>query len=329
VVFSHVVSYIENQFEKTNSMFRSSNSTPATDDNEAAAAEEERLKYIVYQSSKIFTNVDCCLYLIMGRLKQVDIEYMKSIHELCNIIPVIIQPDLSLRPEIRIEQRLDILITMKTNGIKFSYLGYNYEELLSAVKQPITHPYCPPFILDYSPTKQQFHGLLSLKQAILQHQYKYLKYNTTEKFILWRQRNRKEQQQLSSQQIISSASASALTTDATLTSSASISSSQEQQIKKIKISQYITKRRHSLERDLLIQEKKLKQEFDLILKEQKVKFILKELNSIVLEQDGEIVIKKKKVEPMIYANHWIFLSILLSIFICYQNRHFLFSFVIL
>lgn len=264
-----------------------------------------------------------------GRLKQVDIEYMKAIHELCNIIPVIIQPDLSLKPEIRIQQRLTILSSLKTNQIQFSHFGYNDddEELISAIKEPMIHPYCPPFILDYSPSKQLFHGLLSLKQAILQYQYKQFKYDTTEKFILWRRKKKKRQQQQLSTTMVSPDSTTAVinSTDTTIASSTSLllssTGSQEQQLKKIKISQYITKRRHSLERELLLEEKKLQQEFESTLKVKKMEIILKELNLMINQQSED-----KKIEPMIYyySNYgWIFLSILLSIFICYQNRHFL------
>lgn len=279
MIFSHVKSYIENQFEKTNQIF---NSNYGNDDN---------LTFITFQSTDILTHVDVCLYLIMGRVKQVDIEYMRSIHDLVNIIPVIIQPDLSLRPESRIEQRIEILEIMNKNDIKISFLGYNnYQDLIDSCKQPSKHPHCPPFMLDWSTTKHKrtFHGLLPLKQVLFQYQNRQLKYTTTEKFIHWR-------------------------TISPSTSLIASSNSSQEQLKNIRISQYVTERRHSLKREMLNQEKKLLQEFEIVNKQRRTELILKELNLLV---NQELV-----HPPMTHSPYWIFLSILLSIFICYQNRN--------
>jgi hypothetical protein len=227
----------------------------------------------------------------MGRLKPVDIEYMRTIHELVNIIPVIIQPDLSLRPEIRIKQRIEIIETMESNSIKYSLLGYqNYQDLLNNIKDA----QCPPFMLDYSTIKHSFHGLLPLKQVLYQHQYTYLHYTTTEKFMHWRHNNQHS---------------------TILTTTNSSSSSSQEQLKNIRISQYISKRRHSLEREMLLQEKKLIKEFEIANKQRRRELILKE----IIKQD-DFLIKQEK--PMTRNNYgWILLSILLSLFICYQNLH--------
>lgn len=281
MIFSHVKSYIENQFEKTNQIF---NSNYGNNDN---------LTFVTFQSTDILTHVDACIYLIMGRLKQVDIEYMRSIHDMVNIIPVIIQPDLSLRPESRIEQRIEILEIMNKNDIKISLLGYNhYQELIDSCKNPSNHPHCPPFMLDWSITKHKrtFHGLLPLKQVLFQYQNRQLKYSTTEKFIQWRK-----------------------TIAPTIGSISTSSNSSQEQLKNIRISQYVTERRHSLKREMLSQEKKLLQEFETESKQRRTELILKELNILV---NQELV-----QQPMTHSPYWIFLSILLSIFICYQNRN--------
>ncbi|KAI7886887.1 uncharacterized protein EV154DRAFT_521079 [Mucor mucedo] len=252
---------------------------------------------MTFQASDILTHVDVCLYLIMGRLKQVDIEYMRSIHHLVNIIPVIIQPDLSLRPEWRIEQKLAILQTLSDHHVKIALLGYeDYEHLIDSCKQPSKHPHCPPFMLDWSTTKHKrtFHGLLPLKQSLFQYQNRPLKYITTQKFIHWR----------STRNISASASSSL--------SLVSPNSSQEH-LKNIRISQYVTERRHSLKTEMLNQEQKLIQEFEISSKQRRTALILKELHLLV---NQELV-----HPPMTHSPYWIFLSILLSIFICYQNRN--------
>lgn len=278
MIFSHVKSYIEHQFEKTNGIF---NANYGNDDN---------LTFITFQATDILSHVDVCLYLIMGRLKQVDIEYMRSIHDLVNIIPVIIQPDLSLRPESKIEQKVDILQILHNHQVKIALLGYdNYQDMIDSCKQPSKHPYCPPFMLDWSTTKHKraFHGLLPLKQVLFQYQNRQLKYTTTQKFIRWRS---------------TSPSASLVS-----------SNSSQEQLKNIRISQYVTERRHYLKTEMLNQEQKLMQEFERASKQRRTELILKELNLLV---NQELV-----HPPMTHSPYWIFLSILLSIFICYQNRN--------
>ncbi|KAK4517784.1 uncharacterized protein ATC70_001128 [Mucor velutinosus] len=319
IVFSHVKSYLETQFEKTTHLFNTN-------------IQDELLSFMVHQSSDVLCHVDACLYLIMGRLKPVDVEYMRSIHDLVNIIPVIIQPDLSLRPEAMIEQRIDILNVMHSHSIKFSYLGYkSFQDLLGACRQPSLNPHCPPFVLDWSTSKKSsFHGLLPLKQALLSS--KSLRLYTTQKFIAWRQHLCNS----------FSTNSSSSTTTTTASSSSSLQQ-QEQQKNNIRISQYVSKRRHSMEKEMLLQEKKLRQEFQLASKQRRSELILKEINALV-QQDGsnKLLIRYQQqqqqqqplqqpsaaqdqqmrptqIYPMTHSPFWIALSIFLSIFICYQN----------
>lgn len=257
---------------------------------------------MIYQSSEIFTHVDVCLYVIMGRLKAVDIEYMRSMHDLVNIIPVIVQADLTLRQETRNQQRLEILNSLKSNEIDICLLGYkDYDEMIQAINES---NYCPPFMLDWSMhgsnKKKLFHGLLPLKQVLFQHQSKYLKYSTTEKFIRWW--SNKDHSNSSSLTTISSTSSLL---------------SQEQAKSNIRISHYITKRRHSMEREILIQEKKLLDELRQASREKKMELILKE-TSLILKQDFNN--QQQTNQPVTYHYYfWFFLSIVLSLFICYQN----------
>ncbi|GAN03632.1 hypothetical protein MAM1_0044c03087 [Mucor ambiguus] len=317
IVFSHVKSYLETQFEKTTHLFNTS-------------IQDELLSFMVHQSSDVLCHVDACLYLIMGRLKPVDLEYMRSIHDLVNIIPVIIQPDLSLRPEAMIEQRIDILNVMHSHSIKFSYLGYStFQDLLGACRQPSLNPHCPPFVLDWSTSKKSsFHGLLPLKQALVSS--KSLRLHTTQKFIAWKQHLCNS----------FSTNSSSSTTTATTSSSSSIQQ-QEQQKSNIRISQYVSKRRHSMEKEMLLQEKKLRQEFLLASKQRRSELILKEINALVQQDSSNKLLiryqqqqqqpsqqqqatqgqqmRPAQIHPMTHSPFWIALSIFLSIFICYQN----------
>ncbi|KAI8637309.1 Septin-domain-containing protein [Parasitella parasitica] len=316
IVFSHVKSYLETQFEKTTQLFNNS-------------IQDEMLSFMVNQSSDALCHVDACLYLIMGRLKQVDIEYMRSIHDLVNIIPVIIQPDLSLKPEAMIEQRTAILKTIQQNSIKINRLGYDtFEDLLSACKQPLSHPYCPPFVLDWSTNKRSsFHGLVYIKQALIQS--KLLRSDTTQKFMVWKQLCNS----------FSTNSSSTATTTTTTSSSSSLQ--QEQQKHNIRISQYVSERRRSMEKEMLLQEQKLKQEIQTLSKERRSELILKEIGSLVqLDSENKLLVRYQQLQrsslppspsagalqhipaqmhPMTHSPFWIALSIILSLFICYQN----------
>lgn len=264
--------------------------------------QQDNLRYMVYQSSDILSHVDACLYVITGRLKPIDIEYMRSIHDLVNIIPVIIQADLTLRPEERIEQRLDIVNMLKKNEIDISCVGY--EDILTSCQDPLLHPLCPPFMLDWTTSsgskRKSFHGLLALKQALYQHHYKYLRSNTAEKFINWRRNNHS-------------------TLNGSSSTTSTPSSSQEQLKSSIRISQYITKRRHSIEREMLLQEKKLINELETFNKQRRTELILEQLNLLVNDtKPTTTTTAMSTIAPMTH-HYWIFLSIVLSIFICYQN----------
>lgn len=242
----------------------------------------------------------------MGRIKPVDIEYMRSIHELVNIIPVIIQPDISLKQDMIIDQRIEILNIMNQHNIKFSYMGYpNLNALISACKHPKLHPSCPPFTLDWSSSKKSFHGLVTLKQALFKHLRQSLRYETTLKFMEWRKKKIK-------QQAIELASS-------THNSSASIASSNSTSTSSIRISQYISHRRHSMEKELLLQEKKLRQELELATQQQKIEIILREINQLMLQGNHHSLIKaiqdQDQQQAVSQTNPMIPLSILLSIFV--------------
>ncbi|RCH79039.1 Septin 4, partial [Rhizopus stolonifer] len=217
VVFHHVKSYIEAQFEKTNQLLN------------PVVKEEDRLMSVLQAASHCFTHVDICLYLIMGRLKPVDIEYMRTIHDVVNIVPVIIQTDLTLRPEQMTKQQTQVLDYLETNHIK------HFKKL---------------FVLDWSSTSRSFHGVLSLRQHLLQQHQHLLREATLQKFIVWKRQ-------------------------------------QASLIKKnkIRISQYVSDRRHNMEKELLIQEKKLRQEFETASRQKKMEFILREANQLLVAEN--------------------------------------------
>ncbi|OBZ86486.1 Septin-2 [Choanephora cucurbitarum] len=227
VVFQQVRSYIERQFEKTSQLFS------------PVIKEEDRFISVLQQASQCFTHVDACLYLIMGRLKPVDVEYMRTIQDLVNIIPIVIQTDLTLRPEVMTKRRMEIADYLEANRIKC----FQSE----------------PFVLDWSVMSNSFHGTLSLRQYLLQQLCGQLRQSTVQKFIAWRK------QALSNSTVLSVYSSQSSGNNSMLAGSSDsgggVSNAALEEKNKIRISQYITHRRHSMEKELLIQEKKLKEEF--------------------------------------------------------------------
>ncbi|KAI8994871.1 Septin-domain-containing protein [Pilobolus umbonatus] len=285
VIFTHVKSYIEKQYEKTNMLFN-----PGYTDDDGS------LSYIVYQSADTLTHIDACLYLIMGRLKHVDIEYMRKIHHLINIIPVIIQLDLSVRAEVVREQRMEIISALKSNNIQFCTFGD--DDSVS------------PFVLNWSSTKKDssLHGLNNLRNTICNQYPGYLRQYTTDKYIQWRQNEAARKLNFSS---------SATSPDSSACSSNSSSSTN------VKVSRFLTQRRHTLEKEMLIEEKKLRDELESADKMRRTELILNELNKLVKEDDnliqfnqGKMVIQPHSV-PQKYVPWTI--SLFLLIIVLYHN----------
>ncbi|CEI88399.1 hypothetical protein G6F70_002675 [Rhizopus microsporus] len=279
-IFSNTKNYLEKQFEKTNSLLN-----PHCQD-------DQRLVYLLEQAPTVSTHVDVCLYLIMGRLKPVDLEYMRYIHDLVNIIPVIIQPDLSVKMNQMTEQRLDMIQTLYQNQIKFCTFGFTQDEILSQCKEASL--YCIPFVLNWSSTKPLFHGLAQIKQALFNVHLYHLRKQTNYRFIQWRHQQAVVVNDTSVCSSISTSSNSNLSTSSSVYSNLSTA---EQQ----KISEYISKRRQQLDKELLLQEKRLKQEFQKLNQHKKKEYLLKELGLLQDQekQDFEKLDKQKKKEYLL------------------------------
>ncbi|KAI8335601.1 Septin-domain-containing protein [Blakeslea trispora] len=270
VVFKHTQSYLERQFIKTNQLFS------------PLIKEEDQLISVLEQASQCFTHVNVCLYLIMGRLKPVDIEYMRTMQDLVNIIPVIIQTDLTLGPDIIARQRLEIMDHLEANEIKCFQTD--------------------PFILDWSILSRSFHGTLSLRQLLQQYSSQ-LRQFTVQRFISWRKR----QANLSTQ-LVSSHSSS----DSSASSHAGLENN------RIRISQYITHRRQSMEKELLRQEKKLRQELEVASRQRKMEIVLREMNSLMPKEESEVLLGRSFPSPIVltlllFLSFLVFLLLLLVI----------------
>ncbi|KAG1470008.1 hypothetical protein G6F56_002927 [Rhizopus delemar] len=259
VIFSNTKKYLEKQFEKTNGLFHPS------------CRDDQRLIYMLEKAPAILTHVDVCLYLITGRLKPVDIEYMRYIHELVNIIPVMIQPDLSVRMDQMLDQRLDIIHVLIQNQIRFCTFGYTQDEIIVHCKQAST---CSmPFVLNWSSAKPSFHGLTYLKQALFDTYLNPLRKQTTQRFLQWRQ----QQVSYVSNVNISNSISSSLSTSSSINS---LTSAEKQ-----KVSEYVSNRRRQLEKELLKQDKELKQEFEKLSQKHKREYLAKEVGFVDVQNN--------------------------------------------
>lgn len=74
-----------------------------------------------------FSHVDACLYMVLNRVKQVDIEYMRRISAYAPVIPVIAKAD-QLGPRDVLQLKVDILREMRHNDIRPFLFGVEIDE---------------------------------------------------------------------------------------------------------------------------------------------------------------------------------------------------------
>ncbi|KAI8099955.1 Septin-domain-containing protein [Halteromyces radiatus] len=218
-VIRSTTKYLERQFQLTNDLL--SPTKPTT----------SRMKQLLHNQHGGHTHVDICLYLILDRVKRVDIEYLRSIHQLCNVIPVIVKTDLLSREQ---EQKLKyaVLKELEANGIQFYQCGFTFEQLLALCQQGDLD--VPPFAIStklktsnydhkMDTTQSLHHRLLSatcysklmhLKQVLFYTHVDQLRHLTVEKFVTWR-REQTNIQQYYRQQISSTLPVETYTTTPT------------------------------------------------------------------------------------------------------------------
>jgi GTP-binding protein EngB required for normal cell division len=78
-------------------------------------------------SLKEFTHVDACLYMVLNRIKQVDIEYMRRINQYTPVIPVIAKSD-QLDDRELLHLKIDVLKEMKRRLVAPFMFGVEVDE---------------------------------------------------------------------------------------------------------------------------------------------------------------------------------------------------------
>lgn len=119
------VEYCQRQFLKTNRIFSKNANT--TDD--------QILKFIQVDNGS-HQHVDACFYLILHRLKPVDLEYMHHISQFTNIIPIIIKSDTLSAREI-LQLKLTVLLELQKKNIPINGFGLTSSELIIATEEAL------------------------------------------------------------------------------------------------------------------------------------------------------------------------------------------------
>ncbi|CDH49770.1 hypothetical protein RO3G_12633 [Lichtheimia corymbifera JMRC:FSU:9682] len=243
-VITSVASYIERQFQKTSNMLNPMYpNTP----------EVTRLVHNPYGAH---THVDACIYVVLDRFKRVDIEYMRAIHHLCNVIPVIIKHD-QLTQDQENELKKDVLRELDENGIETFTTS------------------CNPFILPDTTHVDD------LRDALFYSHIEHLRRSTATKFVTWR----------ASQIMISSSTMSSTLTASTLTSAETVDRmhalrTRHEQNMNLYISRYVSEKRKTMERDMFERERALKNELASVERRKRAELLVNELNQLF--QQGSI-----------------------------------------
>ncbi|ORZ00304.1 hypothetical protein BCR43DRAFT_484983 [Syncephalastrum racemosum] len=79
-VIQHVAGYVEKQFEMTRRLLNPN----ITED------QDHQLLRRLVSAHGATSHLDCCVYVILNRVKPVDREYMRTLQDLCNLVPLII-----------------------------------------------------------------------------------------------------------------------------------------------------------------------------------------------------------------------------------------------
>ncbi|KAK6355249.1 hypothetical protein TWF696_004364 [Orbilia brochopaga] len=116
-----VVKYVERQLERTTSIM--------------GGSEGDLLSFLTGNGSP---QVDVVLYVILHRLKPVDIDFMRKLAALTNVLPVIAKSDTLTAPQTT-ELKLSILNDLRNAGIRAFLFGKSADDVARGL------PGCPPF----------------------------------------------------------------------------------------------------------------------------------------------------------------------------------------
>ena len=149
--------------------------------------------------------IDVVFYLIVHRLKTIDVEYMRLISEKANVVPVICKVDTQSEQEVR-DLKVQVLRTLKEQGVSIYTFRIDYDRLIHMAENGQVGG--PPFAVSNTAVKPASddandhiaftpasNELPLLRKLVLETQITNIRQFTVKKFINWRGKHLAQQQQ--------------------------------------------------------------------------------------------------------------------------------------
>ncbi|KAF9136932.1 hypothetical protein BGX30_010704 [Mortierella sp. GBA39] len=149
--------------------------------------------------------IDVVFYLVVHRLKAIDVEYMRLISEKANVVPVICKVDTQSEQEVR-DLKVQVLRTLKEQGVSIYTFRIDYDRLIHMAENGQVGG--PPFAVSNTAVKPASddaddhiaftpasNELPLLRKLVLETQITNIRQFTVKKFINWRGKHLAQQQQ--------------------------------------------------------------------------------------------------------------------------------------
>ncbi|KAG0369203.1 Septin-domain-containing protein [Gamsiella multidivaricata] len=183
--FDHFMNYIGQTFEDKNKRI-----SPFTE-----VSNNELMRSLV-TGVGAHKFIDVCFYLIVHRLKPIDVEFMRLISEKANVVPVICKVDTQSEQEV-IDLKVHVLKTLKEQGVSIYTFRIDYDRLISMAESGQAGG--PPFAVSNAAPKPvsddsndqilftpAMNELPLLRKLVLETQITNIRQFTVKKFINWR-----------------------------------------------------------------------------------------------------------------------------------------------
>ncbi|KAM3588993.1 septin 2, variant 2 [Umbelopsis sp. WA50703] len=283
-IMSSVTSYLENQFQITNAIFN------------PMQANNHTLIKILNNDHGAYSHVDACLYLIYNRIKPVDLEYMRSLQHLCNIIPVVVKQAFYNTEQMN-KRKYESLKELMDHDIDIFGFGHCKEELLEMCRRG--NPGVPPFVVSFDDTDDRVHGsssldFESLKDMLFYKECNNLRSSTAQKFSKWRAaqffhrgyNNDTLGDDLIPLREYPTIISSTLTTAETVDRMERV---KQAEVKKVNlhIARFISEKRKEMEERMKDQEQQLKKEFETSSYKRRARILIAELAKLLIQSPVE------------------------------------------
>lgn len=278
-----VTSYLEHQFQITNAIFN------------PMQANNDTLNKILNNNCGAYTHVDVCLYLIYNRIKPVDLEYMRSLQHLCNIVPVIVK-QVSHSSEQLNKRRYDSLKELMDHDIDIFGFDHCQEDLLEMCRRG--NPGVPPFVVSFDETDDRLHESSTLDFRAIKDMLFYkgcssLRGSTAQKFSKWRAAqfhhrgyNKDSHQEDAISREYPTIISSTLTTAETVDRMERV---KQAEVKKVNlhIARFISEKRKEMEERMKDQEQQLKMEFETSSYKRRAQILITELAKLLIQPSNQ------------------------------------------